>query len=101
LPGQGDPGSFRQVSVMPAYQFSLFDGRLQANLGAGLTFNALVKPWNGLLYNTATYAVNDGLKLRVDANALSYAASLSDISSVPWQESQVRFEVTKLLRRSP
>jgi hypothetical protein len=33
LPEQGDPGSFRQVSVMPAYQFSLFDGRLQANLG--------------------------------------------------------------------
>jgi hypothetical protein len=60
-----------------------------------------VKSWNGLLYNTATYAINDGLKLQVDVNALSYAARLTDISSVPWQESQVRFEVIKLLRRSP
>jgi hypothetical protein len=100
LPGQGDPRSFRQVSVMPAYQFSLFDGRLRTNLGAGLTYNTFVKSWNGLLYNTATFAVNDGLRFRLDVNAFSYAANLSAISAVPWQESQVRFEVTKLFRRS-
>ena len=100
-PGHTDPHSFRQLSVMPNGQFSLFDGRLRASLGAGLAYNSLVKSWNGLLYNTATFAVNDGLRLRVDVNTLSYAANLSDISSVPWQESQVRFEVTKLFRRSP
>ena len=101
LPGQGDPRLFRQVSIMPAYRFSLFDGRLQANMGAGLTYNTVAKSWNGLLYNTATFAVNDGLRFRVDVNALSYAANLANISSVPWQESQVRFEVMKLFQRSP
>ena len=76
LPGQGDPRSFRQVSVVPAFQFALFDGRLRANLGAGLTYNTLMKAWNGMFYNTATFAVSDGLRFRLDVNALSYVANL-------------------------
>lgn len=101
LPGQGDPGSFRQLSVAPSMQFSLLDGRLRANVGGGMTYNSIVKAWNGLLTNTATYAVNQNLRLRLDVNALSFAERLSDVSSVPWRETQVRLEITKLFHRLP
>lgn len=101
LPEQGDPRSFRQISMAPSLQFALLDGRLRANFGAGLAYNSQVKSWNGLLFNSATYAVNDNLRLRVEVNALSFAEQLTEISSVPWRETQARVEVTKLFRRMP
>ncbi|MBO0937695.1 hypothetical protein J2I47_14145 [Fibrella sp. HMF5335] len=101
LPGQGDPGGYRQFSVGPTAQFSLLNGRLRGSLGASLNYNSMASSWNGLLYNSMTFAANETMRIRFDVNALSYANQFADMSTVPWQESQMRVEVAKTFRRLP
>lgn len=101
LPGRGNPARFRQVSVGPTGYVSLLDGRLRSSLGAGLTYNSIADSWNGLLYQSSTFVANESLRFRLDLNALSYAAQFTDMTNVPWQDSQVRLEVAKTFRRLP
>ncbi|QJW89798.1 hypothetical protein HNV11_10620 [Spirosoma taeanense] len=101
LPGRGSPGAYRQISISPSWQVRLLDNRLLLNVGGGLTFNSITRSWSGLSYNSITYAMKDNLLVRFEANLLSYANQFADIAAVPWQDSQLRFEVTKLFKRSP
>lgn len=99
--GQGNPATFRQLSVGPTAHFSLLDGRLRANLGAGLTYNSTSNSWNGLLYNSIQFQANSSLRVNLDVNTLSYGQQFTDLSAVPGQDTQVRLEVAKTFRRLP
>ncbi|CCH03098.1 hypothetical protein FAES_5099 [Fibrella aestuarina BUZ 2] len=99
--GQGNPAGFRQLSVGPTAHVNLLDGRLRANLGAGLTYNSTSQSWNGLLYNSIHFQANPTLRFNLDINTLSYGQLLSELSAMPGQDTQLRLEVAKTFRRLP